>query len=299
MPFDESDPRARLSASSGPTTASHFGAISYAKFYETDPQLRERGGATWIARGQHFVLAYSELEPGATLERIAQEDEHFMLLPDPASAKLSVNGVASTLDGRQVVIIPPGDSHVTMPAGGRVVRLFTSAAADLAALSSNSATYESPAPNLAPLAPWPEPVGGYKLRTYDLDVEGGGSRFGRIWRSRSLMVNYSYPRPGPRDVTKMSPHSHADFEQGSLVVDGSFVHHTRWPWTTNMHAWRADEHEICAGPSFTVIPAHAIHTSHCVGREVNQLVDVFAPPRTDFSEMSGWVLNADEYPMPS
>lgn len=299
MPFDESDPRAQLSTGGGSNVAAHFGQISYAKFYETEPQIREGGAATWVARGQHFVLAYSQLEAGAQLESLAQDDEHFMLLPDQAAAKVIVNGEATALDGRQVLIIPPGDSQVTFPAGGRVARLFTSAAKDLVALSSNGAAYESPAPNLAPLTPWPEPIGGYRLRVYDLDVDAGASRFGRIWRSRSLMVNYSYPRPGPRDVTKMSPHSHEDFEQGSLVIDGSFVHHTRWPWVTNMHAWRADEHEICAGPSLTVIPAQAIHTSHCVGREINQLVDVFAPPRMDFSAMPGWVLNADEYPLPA
>ncbi len=301
MAYSQADPRSRLAAASAPSAAADgYGTPSYAKFYETEPQLRADGADTWLARGQHFVLGYSQVSPEAVLWRPAQHDEYALLIPDAGvSAEVTVGEESLTVPGRTLTFIPPGRSAVRALSEGRLIRVLTSAAADLAEASSNAAAYRTAQPNIAPLAPWPLPVGGYRLRSYQLDVAPEPGRFGRIWRCTTLMVNYTEPRPGPRDVTRMSPHVHEDFEQASLVLDGSFVHHIRRPWGTDLRQWVPDEHEICAGPSLTVIPPRTVHTSQQVGTGINQLVNIFAPPRVDFSSMDGWVLNASDYPMPA
>ncbi|CAL1691796.1 hypothetical protein MMB232_01951 [Brevundimonas subvibrioides] len=296
--YASSDPRAGLSTAKvgGSAPADRgFGASSYALYGELVPPIDDESGRTWLTRGQNFVIAYTEAKPGARFERRDQVDEYVALIEGAATVRAGAETVQ--VNGGHIVMIPPGNSHLELPDGGTLVRLFTTRSLDLAALAANAHVYAEPAPFIPPLEPWPDPAGGFRIRAYDLNVPPQEGRFGRIWRCTTFMVNVFEPA-GPRDVTKLSPHHHDDFEQGSLALGGSFIHHLRWPWTENSLDWRDDEHMLCPAPSVAIIPPRSIHTSASVAAEDNRLVDIFSPPRADFSAMAGWVLNADDYPMP-
>jgi hypothetical protein len=299
--YDRDDPWAGLPGARGsgaaPVTA--MAGAEYARFYETAPQEESPQARTWYARGQNFLVAYTEAREGAVLSRAAQPDEYVVLLPRRETAvEVTTPQGTTAVPGFSLVIVPPGASRIRVHGGGPVCRIFSTRAADLAALCADAASYATPHPNVAPLAPWPAPPDGYRVRAYGLDVAEAPGRFGRIWRCTTLMVNVIPPYRGPRDVAKLSPHHHDDFEQGSLALEGEFIHHLRWSWTTDMWIWRADEHALCASPSLCVIPPPAIHTTQAVGAGANLLVDIFSPPRRDFSEKPGWVPNEAEYPMP-
>jgi hypothetical protein len=293
--YDSSDLRSTLPSSDSPSPE-RFSGSEHVKFGDLDPVEKGDGVSTWYARGQNFVVGYSELDGTATFSRIDQPDEYVVLLADD-SLSASVGDVS--VSGKTMIVVPPGDSTVTITGQGRVVRLLTTRSADIAALAANAGSYAEPHENIPPFQAWPEPVGGYRVRTYDLTVPPLSNPPFRLYRCTTFMVNFIDPKQGPRDPAKMSPHKHDDFEQCSIVLDGQYVHHIRWPWTTNKANWRADEHENVFAPAVTVIPPPSLHTSEAIGADTNHLVDVFSPPRFDFSAMEGWVFNADDYPAPA
>lgn len=271
-------------------------AATYARHYESPPNIEEALG-TWITRGANFVIAVSRVAAGDVLARKDNPDESIVFLPD-TGALIEAGSAAIEAAGESVTIVPPGASRVTARADGQVVRVFSNRAADLAAAAGNAAAYANGAPGAAPLLAWPDPPDGFKLRHYRVaDFDRPDSQM-RIFRSTNLMINVLKRRPVARDVTKLSPHSHADFEQGSLAVAGTYVHHLRWPWTPDMTTWKSDVAAEMASPSVLVIPPKVIHTSRNVGGP-GWLVDIFSPPRLDFSAKPGLVCNADEYPLPA
>jgi hypothetical protein len=306
--YSSDDPRAKLAGGSAGVGAPYaesgrvlrFAAAEYVRFHEGPPQQATGDALTWFARGQNFVVAYTEAKAGAVLSRSEQLDEYMLLVPERNVEVTTDAGQEIRLvPGHALVIVPPGPSAVTVHTSGTVVRVFSTRSADLVACASNASAYAQPHSYIPPYEPWPAPPDGYRIRVYDLDIPPVKGRFGRIFRCSSLMMNVLPLELGPRDLAHLSPHHHEDFEQGSLALQGSFTHHIRWPWTANLADWRADDHAVCPAPSLCVIPPPAIHTSAGSDPRINQLVDIFAPPRMDFSKMEGWVLNANEYPLPA
>src|SRR3954470_927735 len=120
--YDKTDPRSALA--SGPASAPSIDQLydaEYGLFYRDPPVEEDASGKTWYVRGQNFVIAYSEAEAGATFERSGQADEYMVLLPDretPVTA--SAGGQTERSEGYALFIMPPGDSRLTLEAGGRV-----------------------------------------------------------------------------------------------------------------------------------------------------------------------------------
>jgi mannose-6-phosphate isomerase-like protein (cupin superfamily) len=271
--------------------------VSVSRAYETAPQLTGTGSRTWITRGANFVVAISAVEPGAVLSRDDNPDEYMVLLGSVA-ATIKAGGDVTEAAPESLTIVPPGPSEVVAKGAGYLVRVLSNRAGDLAAKAENAATYADGAAEVAPLTPWPDPAGGYRLRSYQpFDYDRPDTNM-RIFRSTNLMINVMTRRTSPRDTAKLSPHSHDDFEQASLLLEGDYIHHLRYPWVPDMAAWRPDEHLEIGSPSVTVIPTKVVHTSRNIGDGTSWLIDVFAPPRLDFSRKAGMVLNADNYPMP-
>ncbi|MFS8198317.1 hypothetical protein ACLVWQ_06475 [Streptomyces sp. CWNU-52B] len=280
----------------------------YLEFTDRAPTaVSPAGSRTWVTRGQNVVLVWTDAVAGDRLPRTGQPDEYAVLLySDSAAIRVTAGGDGTDdsagagerqeVDEEAFVVVPPGDSVIEVLTDGPVVRLFSSLAEDLSDTAVNADTYAGPDPRCAPLVPWPEPVGGFRLRVYRLaDTPISEGRFGRIFRTTNLMVNFLAEEPSPRNPLKLSPHTHDDFEQLSLAVKGEFIHHLQYPWGPDSTQWRPEEHSGVGSPSLTVIPPPAVHTTQGVG-PYQQLIDIFSPPRQDFSARPGWVLNETDYP---
>src|SRR6185369_9072223 len=187
------------------------------------------------------------------------KDEQFVYALE-GGVTLTANGDSATLGVEDLAIAPPGEWTIRFGRSGHVVQQITADEA-LTQQAANAQVYAQGAPEAAPVVAWPEPVGGYRLRRYStLDAYARGGMV-HAFRTRKLMM-VPYARfLEPRDETQLSPHSHADFEQGSIALEGEWLHHLRVPWTADRRTWRPDLHLQIGSPSTTIIPAGVVHTS--------------------------------------
>jgi hypothetical protein len=300
MPYVATDPRAQLSTA-GAQPAGIPRAATYRELRATPPdEQAEHGSSTWWTRSQALLIGYSAACAGDDLTVDDVDGEYAVLVLDGAEASIEHATGSATVMKPAVAIVPPGASTVHVTAPGTIIRVLAAATApSLATGSVNAGDYDTPDGNVASFAAWPDPPDGHRVLVYPLTehpLQSG--TLGRIFRCSTVMVNVLPEDDQPRDPTQLSPHHHDDFEQVSLQVHGDYVHHMRVPWTPDSSTWRNDEHQRCEAPAVVVIPPPLVHTSQSVEQMHHWLIDVFAPPRRDFSERPGWVRNADEYTMP-
>lgn len=244
------------------------------------------------ARAQNFVVQW--LESGKTFDA-SSPHEMMLLLPD-GSADVRTSRGTTHVPGGSIAILPADGVSVQVDGTNRGI-LVASTRTDLTGdAACNANDYAQPDPRLA------NGDAGYRRTRGAGDVHviaidsitppAGKPRL-KIVQSETLSISWS-DHPGARDRTKLSPHSHADFEQASLIVEGHFVHHLRVTWGPNANTWRDDQH-LPAGPaSFIAIPAQMIHTTEGIGDGRHLLIDVFSPPRQDFID-NGYVANSGDY----
>jgi hypothetical protein len=297
--YKDKDPRASMAATGYKKPPKVAPSADLLTFGPSSGKTNAWDPAGWHVRGQNFLVHFVLPQVNATFESKNHPDEQLILLSEPDTELLVKTDTEElTVKGYSLLVLPPGNSLVTVLKTGRIQRFMTSnSAPELCKMALNADSYRSLNEQVAPCVSWPDPIGGFKIRVYSLDVPDQPGRFGRIWRTTNFMINVFAEQLGPRDKEKLSPHDHWDFEQCSVGITGSFVHHLRWPWGPNRLEWRADEHKLAPSPSVQIIPPTVEHTTEAVGTGSNQLIDFYCPPRVDFSEM-GWVLNADEYPAP-
>ncbi len=292
MPFDATDPRAALTQTAAPPPR-EIAETQVIPFTDDTAQISQLGTREWLVRTQHAIVSFTHAVAGESWPG-PEDRETLIAVPDgPAELRVSAGAERAEASGGSVVVVPEAPSTIEILRDGLVIRVFPAAGSKLLSRCLNASAYARDAANVADY----EPVHAeQQLRVHRLsDHPPTDGRFGHIFRSTNLMINFIADRIGPRDPQHLSPHSHTDFEQCSLQLAGEFVHHARSPWTPDLTMWRPDRHLKLVGAGAVIFPPPLEHTSQAVGPGANRLIDVFAPPRSDFLAMDGWVLNAADY----
>lgn len=238
------------------------------------------------ARSANFEVHWIESSPGE-IHFVGGNLEQMLVLTDVA-ARVTISDKIHEINPRSVVILPEGPAQLELAQAGLAVLLTAEPSAD----TLNAEDYCDIDSRIAPV---PDIRGPGTLRIIEIDSIQPPADKPRLKMIQSAVMSINWVEyDGPRDRTALSPHNHADLEQGSLAIHGDFVHHLRVPWSKNANDWRDDLHLKAGAKSLTVIPVEMIHTTEGVGDGKHLLLDVFAPARSDFIA-KGWMCNQSDY----
>lgn len=250
------------------------------------------------ARGQNFYVEWIRGGAGSSAFPIKSAYEMMVLLPDVGA---TIEGAAQTVDvkARSVAIVPAGDFSIRLAGSGTCCVLKSNSGETDGAAVVNDTTYAKADARVAPFGPPYKRTSGHDaIRIFEIDAVQAPKDNPRLKMLQSATMSINWVEyDGPRDRKALSPHSHRDFEQGSLALAGEFRHHLRVEWGSNADLWQDDRHVAASSPSVLIIPPDVIHTSEGVNGGRHLLIDIFSPPRTDFIAKN-WIANASEYTAP-
>ena len=269
--------------------------LSMIEFHRHAPA--DNGGARrWLTRAQNFSVEWIEAHQDGAEVHCCSAHETMVLVFDQAAQLLHGQATGAQAPPRSVCIVPAGTVTVRMAAGGICVVLASERDDQSGRAGLNAAHFEQHDTRITPSTPAFErrsATASVQVIAIDSFAAPANNPRLKMLQSSTLSINW-VDYDGPRDRRTLSPHSHADLEQGSLAVAGHFVHHLRQTWGKNADVWRDDQHLEVGSPSLMVVPVNLIHTSEGVHEGHHLLIDVFSPPRRDFIA-KGWVHNAADY----
>ena len=272
------------------------------RFQRMDVANLRKGAAGQVvtARGQNFSV---RRVPGGVGDEFSfsDRDETILICPDVAVSLERLPGAEPVLGKGAVFITPPGEYRLRFEEVGECFILSTGCNGDEQAnagraLGEEAGTFD---PRVAPLGPPyvrlndPKQVRVYSFADIDTPADNPRMKFIQSSTMSINLVEYE----GARDSSKLSPHSHSDVEQASLAIRGKFLHHLRMPWGRDASEWRDDKHLEADDGTILIVPPGIVRTTEGIGAGSHLLIDIFAPPRSDF-RAKGWFFNGKDYAAP-
>ncbi|MBJ6133931.1 hypothetical protein JAU75_13880 [Ochrobactrum sp. Q0168] len=252
------------------------------------------GWRTARARGKTFLVEWLDAIADEAKVQRSTDDETIAVFPSNSGGVITIAGVTTMVSGRSIVIVPAGQYVLRAEKGGTIILLSPLRRGVVHSPALNEDDYDdNSCEGMVSVAETGASSAQLQVIPVDDIVPPADKPRLKIIRSRTMSVSW-IEYEGLRDRTKLSPHDHTNFEQGSLAIEGAFIHHLRVPWGPDATIWRDDMHLHAAPRSLCVIPPRMIHTTEGEGGGKHILLDIFAPAREDFVS-KGWVFNQHSY----